>query len=168
MKHRTASSIAAIAAAALIGISSISGIAAAQPQARHHGPHGHHGKGDFISAIAGLKSELNLNTSQQAMWDNAVAAGKAARDNARSERQKIRAALDAELAKAEPDLAAVAAASDGARNAGAAAHRQVRDAWLNLYGTFTTEQKTVVKNALKDKLARMDAFRQKMRERHRG
>ncbi|HKU86306.1 MAG TPA: periplasmic heavy metal sensor [Casimicrobiaceae bacterium] len=165
MKHRPGSTVAAIAAAALIGIS---GIAAAQTPPRHHGPQGHHGKGDFISAIAGLESELNLNTSQQAMWDNAVAAGKAARDNARSDRQKIRATLDAELAKAEPDLAAVAAASDGARNAGATAHRQVRDAWLALYGTFTPEQKTVVKNALKDKLARADAFRQKMREHHGG
>jgi Spy/CpxP family protein refolding chaperone len=163
MKHRRGSRVAAIAAAALIAIS---GIAAAQPQARHHGPHGLHGGGDFVSAIAGLKTELNLNTSQQAMWDNAVAAGKAARDNARAERQKIRAALDAELAKAEPDLAAVAAAADSARNAGATVHRQVRDAWLALYGTFTPEQKAVVKNALKDKLARMDAFRQKMRERH--
>ena len=120
---------------------------------------------DFFLTV-NLKTELNLNTSQQAMWDNAVAAGKAARDNARSEQQKIRATLDAELAKAEPDLAAVAAASDGARNAGAAAHRQVRDAWLALYGTFTPDQKTVVKNALKDKLARADAFREKMRERH--
>jgi len=163
MKHRPGSRVAAIAAAALIGIS---GIAAAQPQPRHHGPHGHHGGGDFISAIAGLKSELNLNTSQQAMWDNAVAAGKAARENARAERQKIRATLDAELAKAEPDLAAVAAAADGVRNAGATAHRQVRDAWLALYGTFTPDQKTVVKNVLKDKLARMDAFRQKMRDKH--
>ena len=163
MKHRPGSRVAAIAAAALIGIS---GIAAAQPQPRHHGSHGHHGGGDFISAIAGLKSELNLNTSQQAMWDNAVAAGKAARENARAERQKIRETLDTELAKAEPDLAAVAAAADGARNAGAMAHRQVRDAWLALYGTFTPDQKTVVKNVLKDKLARMDAFRQKMRDKH--
>ena len=165
MKHRPGSRVAAIAAAALIGIS---GIAAAQPQPRHHGPHGRDGGGDFISAIAGLKSELNLNTSQQAMWDNAAAAGKAARENARAERQKIRATLDAELAKAEPDLAAVAAAADGARNAGATAHRQVRDAWLALYGTFTPDQKTVVKNVLKDKLARMDAFRQKMRDKHRS
>ena len=108
------------------------------------------------------------DSSQQAMWDSAVAAGKTARDNTRAERQKIRATLDGELAKAEPDLAAVAAAADGARNAGATVHRQVRDAWLALYGTFTPDQKTVVKNALKDKLARMDAFQQKMRERHGG
>ena len=165
MKHRPGSRVAAIAAAALIGIS---GIAAAQPQPRHHGPQGQHGGGDFISAITGLKSELNLNTSQQAMWDSAVAAGKTARDNTRAERQKIRATLDGELAKAEPDLAAVAAAADGARNAGATVHRQVRDAWLALYGTFTPDQKTVVKNELKDKLARADSFRQKMREHHGG
>ena len=159
MTTRFASRLAAVAAAALIGVA---GVASAQP---HHG-HGGPGSGDFVMGIAALKGQLNLNTSQQAMWDNAIAAGKAARDNARTERQKIRATLDAELAKAEPDLAAVAAAADGARNAGAMAHRQVRDAWLARYGSFTPDQKTVVKNALKDKLARMDAFRQKMRERH--
>ena len=163
MKHRPGSRVAAVAAAALIGIS---GIAAAQPQARNHGPHGHQGGGDFISAIAGLKTELNLNTSQQAMWDNAVAAGKAARDNARASHQQLRNTVTAELAKAEPDLAAVAAASDAARDAAAASHRQVRAAWLNLYSTFTPDQKAVVKNAIQQRLTRMEQFREKMKQRH--
>jgi hypothetical protein len=44
----------------------------------------------------------------------------------------------------------------------------VRDAWLNLYGTFTPDQKTVVKNALQQKLTRMEQFREKMRQRHAG
>lgn len=157
MTNRLASRVAAVAAAALIGIS---GVAAAEPL------HGRHGGGDFVSVIAALKSQLNLNTSQQGMWDNAVASSQAARDNARASRQKMRDALTAELAKAEPDLAAVAAASDAAQDAASASRRQVRAAWLNLYGTFTPEQKTVVKNALQEKLARMDQFREKMRQRH--
>ena len=53
--------------------------------------------------IATLKGQLNLNTSQQAMWDNAVAAGKAARASARASHQKVHDTLTAELAKAEPD-----------------------------------------------------------------
>ena len=163
MKHRPGSRVAAIAAAALIGIS---GIAAAQPQPRHHGPHGHHGGGDFISAIAGLKSELNLNTSQQAMWDNAVAASKAARQDARANLQKVQDALKAELAKPEPDLAAVSAVADSVRDSNASAHKQVRAAWLNVYGTFTPDQKAVVKTAFQQRLTRMEQFREKMRERH--
>lgn len=158
MTTRFASRLAAVAAAALIGVA---GVASAQP---HHG-HGGPGGGDFVMAIAALKGQLNLNTSQQAMWDNAVAAGKAARDSARTSHQQMHDALTAELAKAEPDLAAVATAADAARDAAAAQHRQVRAAWLNLYSTFTPDQKTVVKNALQQKLARMDQFREKMQQR---
>ena len=161
MTIRFASRVAAVAAAALIGIS---GVAAAQP---HHG-HGGPGGGDFLMGIAALKGQLNLNTSQQTMWDNAVAAGKAARDSARASHQKVHDTLTAELAKAEPDLAAVAAATDAARDSAAIQHRQVRDAWLNLYATFTPDQKTVVKNALQQKLTRMEQFREKMRQRHAG
>jgi Spy/CpxP family protein refolding chaperone len=157
-----ASRVAALSAAALFAVA---GVAVAQP---HHGPRGAMGGGDVVMAIAGLKSQLNLNTSQQAMWDNAVAAGKAARDAARSNRQKVHDTLTAELAKPEPDLAAVAAAADAARDAGAAAHRQVRDAWLNLYATFTPDQKTIVKNAIQDRLTRMEQFRQKMQQRRGG
>jgi Spy/CpxP family protein refolding chaperone len=159
MRTRFAPRVAAVAAAALIGIS---GIAAAQP---HHGHHGRTGD-DFTLGIAALKGQLNLNTSQQAMWDNAIAAGKSARDSARANRQKVHEALTAELAKAEPDLAAVATAADNARNANDAVRRQVRDAWLNLYSTFTPDQKTVVRNALQKRLARMEQFRERMRERH--
>ena len=158
MTTRIASRIAAVAAAALIGVA---GIASAQP---HHG-HGGSGGGDLVMGIAALKGQLNLDTSQQAMWDNAVAAGKAARDNARASRQQLRNTVTAELAKAEPDLAAVAAASDAARDAAAASHRQVRAAWLNLYSTFTPDQKTIVKNAIQQRLTRMEQFREKMKQR---
>ena len=160
MANRFASRVAAVATAALIGIS---GAALAEP---HHGHRGHHGSGDLVSGIAALKSELNLNTSQQAMWDNAVAASKTARESARANMQKVHDALTAELAKPEPDLAAIAATSDDARNANAAVQRQVRDAWLNIYGTFTPEQKSVVKTAFQKRLARMNEMREKMQQRH--
>ncbi|HLW12940.1 MAG TPA: periplasmic heavy metal sensor [Casimicrobiaceae bacterium] len=158
MTTRIGSRLAAIAAAALVGLT---GAALAQPF--HHGPHG---GGDVVMSIVALKSQLNLNTSQQSMWDNAVAAGKAARQTARANMQKVHDTLTAELAKPEPDLAAVAAASDVARNANAVLHGQVRDAWLNVYGTFTPDQKAVVKNALSQRMARMEQFRQKMLQRH--
>ena len=163
MTIRLGSRLAAVAAAAaLIGLT---GAAAAQPM--HHGHRGHHaGGGDAVMSIMRLKDQLNLNTSQQAMFDNAIAAGKAARSTASANRQKVHDALTAELAKPEPDLAAVSAAADSVRNANAALHGQVRDAWLALYATFTPEQKGVVKNALSQRLAKMEQFREKMRQRH--
>lgn len=160
MTTRLASTLAAIAAAALIGGSGMAGA-----QSFHRG---HHGGGDIVASIAALKDQLNLNTSQQALWDSAVAAGKTARQGARASMQTVQNTLRAELAKPEPDLAAVAAAADAARDAAGAAHRQVRDAWLNLYATFSPDQKAVVKAALQKRLARMDAFREKMQQRHGG
>ncbi len=160
MTSRFASRVAVVAAAALFGAG---GVAFAQPM-HHHG----HGGGDVVMSIVRLKSQLNLDTSQQAMWDNAVAAGKAARTSARANMQKVNDELTAELAKPEPDLAAVAAAADSARNANQQLHTQVRDAWLNLYATFTPDQKTVVKNALSQRLAKMEQFRQKMQARRQG
>lgn len=159
MKTRIATRLATVAAAALLGLG---GVALAQPA--HHG-HAR-GGGDVVMSIVALKGQLSLNTSQQTMWDNAVAAGRAARQTGRANMQNVRTTLTAELAKPEPDLAAVAAASDAARTANAALHRQVRDAWLNLYGTFTPDQKAVVKNALLQRMARMEQFHQKMLQRH--
>ena len=161
MNTRISTRLAAVFAAALVGLA---GTALAQPSGgRGHGHRG--GGGDVVMAIVHLKDQLNLNTAQQAMWDNAVAASKAARETARTNAQNVQQTLRAELAKPEPDLAAVAAAADAARSANAAVHTQVRAAWLNIYGTFTPEQKTVVKNALLDRMSQMEKFREKMRAR---
>lgn len=151
--------LAVVAVAMLVG----TGVAAvaAQPM-RHAGDAG----GDVVSAIVHMKSELNLNASQQAMWDSAVAASKAARTTIRSNRENVRTVLNAELAKPEPDLAAVAAATDNAQTQAIALHHQARAAWLNLYGTFTPEQKAVVRTGIQNRLARLDQWRAKMLQRH--
>lgn len=158
MNHRIRTGLAATAAVVLVGLG---GIVYAQP-----GHFGHRGGGDFVTAIAALKGQLNLNMSQQTMWDSAVAAGKSARETARTNMQNVRSVLTAELAKAEPDLAAVAAAADTARAQDSVLRHQVRDAWLNLYGTFSPDQKAVVKAAIEQRLARMDQWRAKMLQRH--
>jgi len=160
MNNSSIKRFAVLAAAAFI---SLSGAAAfAQP-----GPHGHHG-GDASFGIAALKGQLNLNTSQQTMWDSAVAQTKAARDTGRANMQKIKDAMNVELAKAEPDLAAVAAASDDVQASNGALRKQVRNAWLAVYATFTPDQKAVVRDALKQRMSRMESFREKMLQRHGG
>ncbi|MCC7327341.1 MAG: periplasmic heavy metal sensor [Burkholderiales bacterium] len=150
-----------ITAAALLAFGSYAAFAQPGGGAMRHG----HGQGIEIEGVlAHLKDQLGLDTSQQVMWDNAVAQSKAARGNGRASREQLRATLGAELAKAEPDFAAVATAADATQANNQALRRQVRDEWLKLYATFSPAQKAVVRDAVKARLARMDSFRERMRE----
>jgi protein CpxP len=160
-RNRISTTLAAVAAAAVVAVS---GAALAQP-AGHHGPAGGHGGHDVGEIIASLQSKLGLNTSQQSMFDAAVAQTRAARYAGRANMEKVHAAMTAELAKTEPDLAAVAAAADEAQAANTTLRKQVRSQWLALYATFSPDQKAVVKDALTTQMARMELFRQKMMQR---
>ena len=165
--HRTFRTIAGIAAVAVaIGLGSAAALA--QPAGAAHGPHGAHGMGgpdEMIGhLIAHAKGQLNLNTMQQGMFDTAVADSKAAREAGRALHEKVKATLQAELAKPEPDLAAVAAAADAAVDQGRDKRKAIRAEWLALYATFTVEQKAVVKDLLQKRLAHAESFREKMRE----
>jgi len=155
----------ALAASTALALAFGTAAAIAQPGG-HHGMHGG-GPGDMLfgKAFAEAKASLNLNTSQQLGWDNAVAQAKAAREAARANHQKVKDAMMAELNKPEPDLAAVAAAADSVQQQNQAARKQVRDAWLALYATFTPQQKAVVRDILQKKVARAEAFHQRMIER---
>ena len=146
-------------AAALLAVGSH--VAVAQPGPGHGQGHGF----AIEHVLASLKSQLSLNTSQQVMWDNAVAHSKAARANARGSMEQVHAALNAELAKAEPDFAAVAAVTDQVQANNQAVRKQLRNEWLSLYATFSPAQKAVVRDAVKARVARMETFREKMKER---
>jgi hypothetical protein len=114
--------------------------------------------------IAHAKEKLSLNTMQQGMFDTAVAHSKAAREAGRGLHEKVKATLQAELAKAEPDLAAVAAAADAVQDQARAQRNAIRNEWLALYATFTPAQKAVVKDGIQQHMARVESFREKMRE----
>jgi Spy/CpxP family protein refolding chaperone len=166
--HRSFRTIAGVAAFALATAFG-SHAALAQPAGGPHGPHGMAGPDEMIGhLIASAKSQLNLNTSQQTMFDTAVADSKAAFQSGRALHQKVRDTLNAELAKTEPDLAAVAAAGDAAMDQGRAQRKAIRTEWLALYATFTPDQKAVVKDMLQKHVAKADSFREKMREHFKG
>jgi Spy/CpxP family protein refolding chaperone len=156
-----------VAAAAAALALAFGGGALAQPAGGHPGPHammgGDGADGMLGHLIAQAQAQLKLNTSQSGMFDAAVAQSKAARDTGRTLHQKVKDALTAELAKPEPDLAAVAAVADGVQQQGIALRHQVRDAWLQLYATFSPEQKAVVRDLMQQHLARMESFRQRMK-----
>lgn len=158
----------AVAAAAGIAMTLSAGFAAAQPAGTPHGPHAPHAgspDGMLGAVIANAKTQLNLNSSQQVMFDAAAANTKAARETGRGLHQKVKDALQAELAKPEPDLAAVAAVADGVADQGRALRQSVRAGWLKLYATFTPEQKAVVRGILQTQMAQAESFRQKMHDR---
>jgi len=161
MHHRTRQ--AALASALFF---TLAGAASADlgPRAGFHGHGGPNGE-PVAQAIAHLKDKLALNAEQQTMFDAAVAGARAAREAGRNEMQRVRDAMTAELAKAEPDLAAVAAVADDVRARLQAERLKVRGAWLNLYGTFTATQKQVVRDHLLARMARQDAWRERMKQR---
>jgi len=162
MKSRNAR-LSGVIAAAFLALGSHA--AMAQPAGMPpHGP-GPGGGIEIEHVLAPLKAQLNLNTLQQGMWDSAVASSKAARQTFRANMDQVHTVLNAELAKAEPDLAAVAAAADAAQANSQTVRKQARDQWLSLYGSFSTDQKAVVKTAIQARVARMEAFREKMKER---
>jgi Spy/CpxP family protein refolding chaperone len=160
-----------IAGAAAIAMAMAFGSGAAQAQPLG-GPHGHGGPGGPGGAdamighlIAEARAELKLDTMQQEMFDRAVANSKAAREKARARHSKVRDTLQAELAKPEPNLAAVAAAADAAMEEGRVARKAVRDEWLAFYEKLGPEQKAVVRDRLQKRMSEGESFRQRMRER---
>ena len=159
--------------ARISGVIAVSLLAAGAASAQAHGPGPGPGRGPggpaaIEQVIASLKTQLNLDTSQQSMWESVAANAKAAHTTARTGMEQVHAAFVAELAKAEPDLASVAALSDQAQANATAARKQIRDQWLSLYATFTPAQKTVVRDALAKRVERMETFRARMHERFRG
>jgi len=134
--------------------------------------HGMHGGGSIDQLVPRLleqaKASLNLNTSQQTMWDNVVAQSKVAHEQGRANRQRVKDAMKSELAKPEPDLAAIAASADAVEHHNRSSRLNVRTQWLALYATFTPEQKAVVRDLLQQKLERAESFRERMQEHMRG
>lgn len=132
------------------------------------GPRGAPGDTFGPQLLESIKPKLNLNTSQQQAFDKAAAQGKSAREAGRANQQRVRDAMRAELAKTEPNLAAVAAIADEEQARNQALRRSVRDQWLGVYATFSPEQKAVVRDFLAQRMNRGEDFRAKMRERMGG
>jgi Spy/CpxP family protein refolding chaperone len=115
--------------------------------------------GTPLAMLGKIKSQLNLNTSQAQQFDAVVAQAKAARETARANFAQVHTAMQTEIAKAEPDFAAVAAVADGVHQQNAALRKQVRDAWLALYANLNPEQKALARDTIKAGLDRFEARR---------
>lgn len=125
----------------------------------------HAGGDPMVGTLMHLHDKLALDSSQQAQWDNAVAQMRSAHAQGASLRQNVKSTFDAEIAKDQPDLAAVAAAADAARAQGDTLRRSVRDAWLGVYANLNPQQKAMVAGALRERAADREQWRQQQRAR---
>ena len=119
-----------------------------------------------LAVIAGLRAQLNLNTSQQMQFDSALTQSKAARDAMKNGFTQLKAATQSELAKSAPDLGSLAALSDQVQQQNSGLRKQARAAWLALYDTLSTDQKLTVRDAINARIAKVEAFRAEMRAAH--
>ena len=148
--------IATLAAVALCGVAAYSWADGAR--------HGH--STEPLAVIAGLQAQLNLNTSQQLQFNNALAESKAARDAMRSGFAQLKAATQTELAKSAPDLTSLAALSDQVQQQNSGVRKKARAAWLAVYDTLSADQKVVVRDAISASIAQAEASRAQMRAAH--
>jgi len=158
-----------LVSAAALAMTLGAGAAVAQPAGGPHGP----SAGDQMigNLIERAKTQLNLNTWQQKLFDTAVADTKLAREAARARHQQVKDALQLQLGSADPDLAAVAKIADAVEQQNRDARRQIRDEWLNVYSQFNADQKAIIRDMLQKRMAHAETFRQKMHEwmqQHRG
>ncbi len=146
--------ISVLAAALLIG----AGVAGAD--AGRHGP-----DGGPMAGMEKVHSQLKLNPEQEAGWKAAQDKSRAAMRQARESHRKMHEAMKQELAKSEPDFAAVARISDETQESNLKARHEARDLWLKLYATFTPEQKLVARDFMRERMAKMERMRDKFERR---
>lgn len=114
--------------------------------------------GGMLMQLGKLKSQLTLTSAQQALWDDAETASKAARVLNQDQRQKTQTAIAAEIAKDTIDLRAIDQLMETARANGSKQQAMAREKWLTAYDSLTTEQKRQASKLIQ---ARVQQFEQK-------
>jgi Spy/CpxP family protein refolding chaperone len=127
-----------------------------------------HGRGDLGQRLEAVKTQLNLNPTQEAQFvtakaatDKAMTAGKAAHMN-------VRATAKAEMGKADPDLGKLLTMRESAQEAAAAERKAATAEWAKFLNLLNPEQKAVVKSLLVDRMHRAEVLREKSMYRNKG
>ncbi len=127
-----------------------------------------HGKANLAQRLETVKSQLNLNATQDAQFtvakaasDKAMAAGKAAHMN-------VRTATQAEMGKADPDLGKLLTLRETSREAASVERKAATAEWAKFLNLLNPEQKTVVKSLLVDRMHRAAAMREKFTNQSKG
>lgn len=144
-------------AAAVLGLGLFSAVSVAEPMMRH-------GEREFLP-MQEIHDKLHLSAEQEKTWQALAQKTKDMRMSGRDQRNEIKSQARQELDKAEPDLARIARLADQNMDEQTARRRQLRDEWLKLYTQLSPEQKLMVRDALKARMAKMEMFREKFKQR---
>lgn len=112
------------------------------------------------TVLSDLYDALNLTPAQQAQFLKAVAATQVVIPQIQANHQTLIKDAQAELAKAVPDLAALATEKDNTELANLALRQSARAEWLNLYAMLSPDQVAVVKKTLNELITRLESLRQ--------
>ena len=122
----------------------------------------------FGNHFAAMKARLNLNPTQDAQYTVASQATVKAIDAMRRARAASGEAAKVELNKPDPDFGRLLALREEAASAASGERRTANAEWVKFAQLLTTEQKTLVKSQLLDRINRADSLRDKFRQRHGG
>ncbi|WP_213296881.1 Spy/CpxP family protein refolding chaperone [Paraburkholderia sacchari] len=128
-----------------------------------HGGHGMHG--DFMMGFKKLHDKLNLNAAQEKQWQAALDTMKQNHEAMRKNREQLKQQFDSMKSQPILDMNALHAAHQRVEQQDAQLREQTAQAWLAFYNGLNDQQKTTVSSALKERFAKMEQRREKMRER---
>jgi Spy/CpxP family protein refolding chaperone len=117
---------------------------------------GGHGHGILTDQ---LHQTLNLTPDEETLWQQLKQQQLALRTTAKTARQQLRAVRQAEMAKTQPDLAAIDSAIDTAHETIYAAQKAFRQQVLAFYTALTPERQAIFISALKAKAEKAKAWR---------
>ena len=126
------------------------------------------GPGFALAMLVEIEGALNLDAAQKAQFDIATTATRQTYEAARARHEQMTAVVDAEMAKARPDLAALANYQDSEMDAARVVDSAARNEWLRLYALLDDTQAAVVKTFLQERMLRIDSIRENPDARFKG
>ncbi|WP_027795592.1 periplasmic heavy metal sensor [Paraburkholderia acidipaludis] len=129
------------------------------------GPGMHHmHDGGFMMGLKKLHDKLNLNADQEKQWQAALDTMKQNHEQMRKIHEQLKQQFESMKNQPILDMNALHAAHQQAEQQSAQLREQGAQAWLAFYNGLNDQQKTTVSTALKEHFAKMEQFREKMRQ----
>ncbi|MFN7955800.1 MAG: hypothetical protein U0610_29060 [bacterium] len=113
------------------------------------------GGGPLMTSLGDALHQAKLTEAQQATLDGVRKQAETLRDDARKQFESVHADIEAELAKAEPDLRALSQRMTALHEQMRKSFDGVRDGYLALYDQLSTDQKKSVAATLRARLEEM-------------
>jgi Spy/CpxP family protein refolding chaperone len=153
---------------AAIGIFGLVGVAAAG--VGHHGMHraGMHQGGMHPGMIFSdkLHQQLNLTGEQETQWQALKAQHDTIHKQMRDAHMQTRAAVKAEMDKAQPDLVAVSNMMEAAQDKDIATKKAFHKDALKFYTSLSPDRQAIVVGEIKGMMGKMHEMREKMHGMH--